>query len=91
MFHSIGRDSYLDWALIVAVSFLVTVALVIVGAVTFTNVGVRSQAKPTAVKTNAAASIDTVLLDKVLNSYDSRAASYTQTLKNYISPADPSI
>ncbi|MEA2715600.1 MAG: hypothetical protein QOG91_628 [Candidatus Parcubacteria bacterium] len=84
-----GRDPYSDWAVIFSISFLVAVALVAIGIITFTDMDARLS-RPQAAGSETAAAIDTRTLSKVLAEFSSRQAERPNLLKGYAGPGDPS-
>lgn len=89
-FHSIGRDPYTDWLIILVVAIVAGAVMLALGFLTYTSAAARLNAD------NFTASADTVKFDdkaltKLLSQFDARAAERTKLKKTYDGPGDPSI
>ena len=88
--HGVGRDPYVDWPVIFAVSTIVTIVLVCVSTLVYVNVG-RTLAEPVSAAPVAPRAISaTADLDHILHEFDGRASTTLQVENGYVGSADPS-
>jgi len=89
----IGHDPFIDWALIVGVSFALAVICVAVGAYVYADSETRLSSVSTgpATSADAEARFDVHKLSSVVTAFDVRAAERLQFEKGYAGPSDPSL
>jgi hypothetical protein len=91
--HKIGHDPFVDWALIVGVSFVLAVVCVAVGAYIYADSETQLSSAPAS---HASAESDITHFDsqelyRVVTAFDVRAAERLQFEKGYAEPLDPSL
>jgi hypothetical protein len=91
--HKIGHDPFVDWALIVGVSFVLAVICVAVGAYAYVDSEARLSSAPTGTPASASdiERFDAQELSRVVTAFDVRAAERLQFEKGYAGPRDPSL
>ncbi len=89
--HQLQRNPFLDWAIILASSVILALALVAVGVYVYLDTGVRLDAPSNGQKTFSHAPIDVNALQGVLGEFDARAAERAALGKGYNGPIDPSL
>jgi len=89
----IGHDPFVDWALIVGVSFVLAVVCVAVGAYVYADSEAQLSSAPAGPTTLAdvEARFDSQKLYRVVTAFDVRAAERVQFEKGYAGPLDPSL
>jgi len=91
--HKIGHDPFVDWALIVGVSFVLAVVCVAAGAYAYVDSEARLSSAP-ASQASAGSDItrfDSQGLYRIVTAFDVRAAERLQFEKGYSGPSDPSL
>ena len=91
--RKVGIDPFIDWALIIIISFMVAVVCVAVGAYTYADSGIQlSSASASHASTGSdITSFDSQKLYRVVTAFDVRAAERVQFEKGYAGPSDPSL
>lgn len=87
----IGRDVHVDWTLSVVVAILIAIGSVLFGFKIKSDFYNKLKEEKVNVTTKDASNIDTKTLDKVLNRFADRVERREEVIKNYASPADPSL
>jgi len=91
LFHRIGRDSFVDWAIILGIAFVISLVLISVGILAYMGVERELSAGTAAFPPPASRSFDAVTMDMVLGAFDERAAMNASTIRSYRGPGDPSL
>jgi hypothetical protein len=90
--HEIGENPFVDWAIILSLSVLVSIVLVAVGAKVYVDGAVELSSAPPIVATESLAShFDLGLLGRITNAFDARAAERVLLTQGYSGPSDPSL
>ena len=91
IFSRVGRDPYIDWILIVSISFVTVLTLVSLSLFRYLSFDDRLKREVSSAKMKTATDIDTKSLDIVLKKLDNRANVREELLRSYSGPGDPSI
>ena len=86
-----GRNPYVDWTMIITVSFVVSVLLFVNSFSLFQRVKNGDIQSKEPVVTVTANPFDVESLDNVINKFEAKVDMNNQIKKNYHSVADPSI
>lgn len=87
----IGKDSHVDWAIIVCVSFVVMVALVFFSLSKYKHFDESLKSGISTIKPQDSSLIDTQSLDNLLKVFGDRANIRASLLQGYHGPGDPSL
>ena len=89
-FKEIGRNTYVDWILIIVLSFIVAVILAL-GSVSLYSSVTKGNIKGANVKVAESPDIfSTTDLSNLIRTFDQKAAKTTEAEKGYVGGADPS-
>jgi hypothetical protein len=91
LFHRIGRDPYLDWQLIIAMTMFVSLFLISIGLLKYDEVSKTSNATFSAKDPLPSRSfLDAQALEKVIKNYDAKDKETKDLLYSYSGVRDPS-
>lgn len=88
--HEVRGDPFLDWVLILSISFIVTLGLVGAGVYVYLDTGARLAA-PSAAADKPVAGFDADALQIVLAEFEVRSTERDAIRKGYSAPRDPSL
>lgn len=89
--HEIRNDPFLDWALILGLTLVVSLGLVAVSVSMYLDVSARLSKPSVGVAKINRSAIDVAALDQVLSDYEARARERDSIIRGYSAPRDPSL
>jgi hypothetical protein len=90
-FHQMGRDYYVDWGVMLALVFVVTLICIGLGAYAYVNIEGRLSEASTLDTAKKPETVDEQKLQAIVEQYSARAAERAILLKGYGGFGDPSL
>ncbi|MFA6554561.1 MAG: hypothetical protein WCS89_03570 [Candidatus Paceibacterota bacterium] len=91
VWRRIGKDSHVDWAIIVGISFIIMLTLIFLSLSKYRYFDVSLKNRISTTKPQDSSMVDTQTLDGVLKVFEEKANIRAGLLKGYNGPGDPSI
>jgi hypothetical protein len=89
--HEVGENPFIDWVIIFSLSVFIAMVLVVVGAYVYVNVDAELSSPSAAASQNHNLRFDAQELDRIIGTFDARAAERVLLNKVYAGPSDPSL